>query len=113
MKGSLRNLIALTTETDGENYVSGFSILDDCLWPLLIRAVDTSLSFVTSTANLESFQVNYRTCEQFISDLSQLSLTKGDNLLEMFNLTTYSEFVAMELADKQASKLNEVFPSEQ
>lgn len=30
----------------------------------------------------------------------------------MFNLTTYSEFVAMELADKQAKKLNEVFPTE-
>ena len=55
--------------------------------------------------------MNYRACEEFISDLSDISLTKGDSLLELFNLTTYSEFVAMELADKQASKLNEVFPT--
>ena len=55
LDGSLRNLIALTTESEGENYVSGYSILDDCLWPLLIRAIDTTLSFVTSTANLELF----------------------------------------------------------
>lgn len=55
LDGSLRNLIALTTESERENYVSGYSILDDCLWPLLIRAIDTTLSFVTSTANLELF----------------------------------------------------------
>ena len=92
--------------------MSDYSVLDDCLWPLLIRAVDTTLSFVTSTANLESFQVNYRACDEFITDLESMSLTKGDSLLDMFNLTTYSEFVAMELADKQAKKLNEVFPTE-
>ena len=45
----------MATEVDGENYVEGYAIIDDCLWPLLIRAVDTSLSFVTSTANLEIF----------------------------------------------------------
>ena len=100
IEGSLRNLIKLTTHKTGENYVSGFSILDDCLWPLLLRAVDTSLSFVTSTVNLESFQINYRACDQFIIELSSMSLSKGDGLLDMFNLTTYTEFVAMQLADK-------------
>lgn len=64
--GSLRNILRVATEVDGENYVEGYAIIDDCLWPLLIRAVDTSLSFVTSTANLEIFQMNYRSCETFI-----------------------------------------------
>ena len=101
INGSLRNILRVTTDADGENYVGGYSMIDDCLWPLLIRAVDTSLSFVTSTANLEIFQVNYRSCEKFIEELREISLTKGDELLEMFNLSTYSEFIAMELADKQ------------
>ena len=46
--------------------------------------------------------MNYRACDNFIIKLSSKSLTKGDSLLDMFNLTTYSEFLAMQLADKQA-----------
>ena len=88
-------------------------MIDDCLWPLLVRAIDTSLSFVTSTANVTVFQVNYRTCESFIDVLSSdHGLTQGEKLLEMFNLSTYREFVSQELCDKQLEKLNEVFPSE-
>ena len=78
--------------------------MDDCLFPLVTRAIETSLSFVTSTTNLQSFQMNYRSCEEFINELP--SLSKGDELLEMFNLTTYIEFVSMELADKQTAKLS-------
>ena len=100
MKGSLRNLLRLTRDVEGENYVKGFAILDDCLWPLLIRAVDTTLSFVTSTANLEAFQSNFKCCEKFIAHEDLASLKKGDELLHLFNLATYGEFVAMELADK-------------
>ena len=79
--GSLRNLLSLTTDKEGENYVEGFAILDDCLWPLLIRAVDTTLSFVTSTANLETFQINFKCCEKFIKHADLDSLKKGDELL--------------------------------
>lgn len=77
-----------------------------------MRAVDTSLSFVTSTANLELFQINYKCCERFIASLEDSSLTKGDELLALFNLSTYSEFVAMQLADQQEMKLNSAFPSQ-
>ena len=55
VKGSLKNLLNLTTNVEGENYVADYALLDECLWPLLVRAVDTTLSFVTSTANLELF----------------------------------------------------------
>ena len=113
VRGSLRNLLYLTTDKKGENYVEGFAILDDCLWPLLIRAVDTTLSFVTSTANLENFQMNFKCCEMFIEHEDLSSLTKGDELLQLFNLATYSEFVAMNLADRQRQKLEQAFPSEQ
>ena len=85
--------------------------MDDCVFPLVIRAVETSLSFVTSTSNLQTFQMNYRSCQEFINEMP--SLTKGDELLEMFNLATYIEFVSMELADKQTARLTFFFPSEQ
>ena len=101
MRGSLKNLLELTTNEDGENYVADYALLDDCLWPLLVRAVDTSLSFVTSTANLELFQLNYKCCEAFVASEDLASLTRGDDLLELFNLGTYSEFVQMELSDRQ------------
>lgn len=75
--------------------------------------MDTTLSFVTSTANLEVFQTNFKCCEKFIEHEDLDSLRKGDELLKLFNLATYGEFVAMELADKQLKKLEQAFPTEQ
>ena len=75
--------------------------MDECLWPLLIRAIDTGLSFVTSTTNLEVFQMNYKCCEDFIASKQLQTLSRGDELLELFNLATYGEFVTLELADRQ------------
>ena len=69
---------------------------------------------MTSTANLSLFQLNYKTCEGFIGELgSALDPRKGGQLLDMFNLATYGEFVAMELADRQTSILRLTFPEQQ
>lgn len=98
--GSLKNLLALTTETEGENYVKGYSLVEGCLWPLVTRAIDTTLSFVTSTVNLAAFRANYRVCESFVREFKGIvSVTSRDELLSMFNLATYTEFVAIEIAD--------------
>ena len=55
------------------------------------------------------FQANYKQCESFIDKLGS-SLQRGGELLDLFNLSTYSEFVAMELADRQTQILQTVFP---
>ena len=83
IKGSLKRLLSLCNDTAGENFVDGFAILNDCLWPLLIRSVETTLSFVTSTANLGLFQNNYRCCEAFVRGLTheQRGFTQGEDLL--------------------------------
>lgn len=91
----MKHLLRLTTDTEGENFVSGFSLIDDCLWPLIIRAIDTTLSFVTSIANLELFQMNYKCSERFVSSLKIPLGSGADELLALFNLSTYTEFVAM------------------
>lgn len=86
--------------------MSGYSLVDGCVWPLVTRAIDTSLSFVTSTLNLQVFQSNYRVCEDFIRDYKdKVSAQRRDELLSMFNLATYSEFVAINIADRQTQEL--------
>ena len=60
----------LTTNKDNEDFVEGFCLLDDCLWPAVLATLDTQLSFVTTTGNLKLFHCNYRKAVEFLQELS-------------------------------------------
>jgi hypothetical protein len=48
INGCLRLIIDMTTNSDSEFYVSGYSIIGECLWPMILHALETQLSFVLS-----------------------------------------------------------------
>ena len=48
-----------------EDYVSGYDLVTEALWPLILNTFDTSLSFVTSSGNLKLFHNNYQTAVSF------------------------------------------------
>ena len=109
----LSGCISLTTDRDHEDFVEGFSLLDDCLWPEVLTVLDTQLSFVTTTGNLKLFHCNYRKAVEFLHGLSnrptRLSAKNSQQLLQKFNLQTYADFVALEVSDKLTQRLDTSF----
>lgn len=87
IRGCLKQIIDMTTNSESEFYVSGYSIIAECLWPMILHALDTQLSFVLSQTSLLLFRHNFTIAKDFIARHKHLlSDFQSKGLIEKFSL---------------------------
>lgn len=67
------------------DFVSGFRIVEECVWPMILHCIDSQLSFVVNQSNLLLFRHNYQIAMTFIKNV-QVSDVKSKLLIDKFNL---------------------------
>ena len=112
IQGSLNGILSMTwTDQQSYNFVRGYDIVKDCLWPLVLSNFDNSLSFVYSTGNLQLFQRNFMIAKEFGKKLKEQCQqpTIGSELLSKFNLQTYLNVLIIENTDRFQQELEKQF----
>ena len=91
----------MTTDESLNENVEGYNIVEDCVWPLLLQAIDNQMSFAINHSNLTLFKLNFVIAKDFTARLKKLvSDAQCKSLLDKFNLQTYADLVVLELSDK-------------
>lgn len=78
ISGTLKRSLLLTIKGQEEDFVEGYDLVSDCLWPLILAAFDTSLSFATSSGNLKLFHINYLEVTDFVGRLKKITSNAAD-----------------------------------
>ncbi|CDW83466.1 ldlcp-related protein [Stylonychia lemnae] len=111
LEGTLRSLLEITlTNEDDYNFVADFNVIQDCVWPIMIKSLDQQLSFVFSSG-LQMFQKNFVIAKQFTEYLDKkFNLTSfADELILRFNVQTYLNVLVIENTDKFSQEIEKQF----